>query len=120
MAHPTERAGLATVSILLGGTALFIAGHAWFKLAIWHHISRPHLLAIALLLLLTPIAVYLPGLAVGALPIVGLVVVVRAMRGRQPVEVIETAMPATARGKGAKPSEHRVASCGSEPGSTRV
>ena len=91
MAHPIEPAGLATTAILLGGTALFIAGHAWFKVAIWHHVSRPHLLAIALLLLSTPIAAYLPGLVVGALPIVGLVVVVRAMRGQQPVEVSETA-----------------------------
>ena len=97
MARPTDRAGVATSAILLGGTALFIAGHAWFKLAIWHHVSRSHLLAIALLLLLAPISVFLPGLAVGAVPILGLVIVVRAMRGQQPLEVIETEMPATAR-----------------------
>jgi low temperature requirement protein LtrA len=87
MAHPTDQAGLATVSILLGGTALFIAGHAWFKMLVFHHVSRPHLLALALLLLAMPIAVFLPGLAVGAIPLVGLSVVVRAMRGAQPAEL---------------------------------
>lgn len=96
LAQPTQPTGVATASILLGGTAVFIAGHAWFKVAIWHHLSRSHLLAIALLLVLTPIAVFLPRLAVGALPVVGLVVVVLAMRGQQPVEVIGNAMPARA------------------------
>lgn len=38
MANPTDQAGLATVSILLGGTALFIAGHAWFKVC-WSGIT---------------------------------------------------------------------------------
>lgn len=96
-AQPTDRAALATVSILLGGTALFIAGHAWFKVLVWHHLSRPHLLAIALLLLSMPIAVLLPGLAVGAFPLIALSVVVLAMQGAQPAGIIESPVPATAR-----------------------
>jgi len=96
LAHPTQPAGIATPSILLGGTAIFLAGHALFKLAIWHHVSRSHIAAIILLLLLIPIAALLPGLAVAALAIVGLGVVVAAMRGQAPATVLETIRPATA------------------------
>ena len=95
LAQPTHPAGVAA-SILLGGTAVFLAGHALFKLAIWHHVSRSHIAAIILLLLLIPIAVFLPGLAVAALAIVGLVVVVAALRGQAPVAVLEAIRPATA------------------------
>jgi low temperature requirement protein LtrA len=87
LANPTGAAGVATASILLGGTALFIGGHLLFKLAIWHHVSRSHLAAIVLLLLMTPIAAFLPGLVVAALAVVGLVVVVAAMRGRPAADV---------------------------------
>jgi low temperature requirement protein LtrA len=96
LTQPTQPAGIATASILLGGTALFIAGHALFKLAIWHHVSRSHIAAIILLLLLIPIAVFLPGIAVAALAIVGLGVVVAAMRGQAPAAVLEAIRPATA------------------------
>jgi low temperature requirement protein LtrA len=96
LAQPTQPAGVATASILLGGTAIFVAGHTLFKLAIWHHVSRAHLVAIILLLLLIPIAVFLPGLAVAALAIAGLGVVVAAMRGQAAVAVIEANRPATA------------------------
>jgi low temperature requirement protein LtrA len=96
LARPTQPAGVATASILLGGTAIFLAGHAFFKLAIWHHVSRSHIAAIILLLILIPIAVSVPGLAVAALAIVGLGVVVAAMRGQAPAAVLEAIRPATA------------------------
>ena len=96
LAQPTQPAGVATASILLGGTAIFLAGHALFKLAIWHHVSRSHFAAIILLLLLIPIAVNLPGLAVATLAIVGLGVVVAALRGQAPAAVLEAIRPATA------------------------
>ena len=96
LARPTQPAGVATASILLGGTAIFLAGHALFKLAIWHHVSRSHVAAIILLLVLIPIAVFLPGLAVAALAIVGLGVVAAALRGRAPTAVLEGIRPATA------------------------
>jgi len=96
LARPTQPAGVATASILLGGTAIFLAGHALFKLAIWHHVSRSHIAAIVVLLLLIPIAVFLPGLAVAALAIVGLCVVIAALTGRAPAAVLEAVRPATA------------------------
>jgi low temperature requirement protein LtrA len=95
LAQPTQPAGVATASILLGGTALFIAGHALFKWAIWRHASRPHLAAIALLVLLIPLAVFLPGLVVGVLAMIGLVVVIGAMRSQVPTDVMEPVRPAT-------------------------
>jgi len=82
LARPTQPAGVATACILLGGTAIFLAGHALFKLAVWHRVSRSHLAAIILLLVLIPIAVFLPGLAVAALAIVGLSIVLAALRGQ--------------------------------------
>jgi low temperature requirement protein LtrA len=82
LARPTQPAGVATACILLGGTAIFLAGHALFKLAVWHRVSRSHIAAIILLLVLIPIAVFLPGLAVAALAIVGLGVVLAALRGQ--------------------------------------
>jgi len=96
LARPTQPAGVATASILLGGTALFLAGHALFKLAIWHHVSRSHVAAIIVLLVLIPIAVFLPGLAVAALAIVGLGVVAATLRGRAPTAVLEAIRPPTA------------------------
>jgi len=87
--RPTQSAGIATASILLGGSAIFIAGHALFKLAIWHHVSRSHIAAIILLVLLIPIAVFLPGLAAAAFAIVGLGVVVAAMRRQEPAAVLQ-------------------------------
>jgi low temperature requirement protein LtrA len=96
LARPTQSAGVATASILLGGTAIFLAGHALFKLAIWHHVSRSHVAAIILLVVVIPIAVFLPGLAVAALAIVGLGVVAATLRGRAPTAVLEGIRPATA------------------------
>jgi low temperature requirement protein LtrA len=96
LARPTQPAGVATASILLGGTAIFLAGHALFKLAIWHHVSRSHVAAIVLLLVSIPIAVFLPGLAVAGLAIVGLGVVAAAMRGQAPAAVLEAIRPASA------------------------
>jgi len=100
LAQPTFTAGVATASILLGGTALFIAGHALFKLAIWHHAPRSHIAAIILLLLLIAPAVFLPALVVGALAIVGLGVVVIGLRGRVPADAIGAVRPATAEESG--------------------
>jgi hypothetical protein len=49
----------STAWLVLGGTALFIAGHAAFKLAVWRVVSWPRLAAVAVLGLL--------GLAAGTL-----------------------------------------------------
>jgi low temperature requirement protein LtrA len=63
--HPTGHADLATVATVLGGPALFLAGHALFKYAVFRVVSRARLVAIALLAGIAPVAAALPPLAIG-------------------------------------------------------
>jgi low temperature requirement protein LtrA len=46
IAHPSGHAGTATVATVLGGPALFLAGHAAFKWLVFGRVSLPRLLAI--------------------------------------------------------------------------
>ena len=50
--------------MILGGPALFLAGHAAFKLVVWRHVSWPRVTGVAVLALL--------GLAATAIPELGL------------------------------------------------
>jgi low temperature requirement protein LtrA len=65
IAHPTGHADLATVATVLGGPALFLAGHALFKYTVFRAISVPRLVAIALLVAFVPVALALPPILVG-------------------------------------------------------
>jgi low temperature requirement protein LtrA len=58
---------------LYGGVALFLLAHAAFKYRTWHHVTVRRLVVAALLLLLMPAAMELPGLA--ALGLLGAVMV---------------------------------------------
>jgi low temperature requirement protein LtrA len=49
IAHPSGHASLDTVATVLGGPALFLAGHLLFKRAVFGVWSLPHLTAIAIL-----------------------------------------------------------------------
>jgi low temperature requirement protein LtrA len=64
LSRPGAPAAGSTAWLVLGGTALFIAGHAAFKIAVWRVVSWPRLAAIAILALL--------GLAAGSLSALGL------------------------------------------------
>jgi low temperature requirement protein LtrA len=64
--HPASSAGLATALMLAGGSALFLAGHAMFKLTVWNVVSWSRVVAVAVLLAFVPIAAGLPDLVVGA------------------------------------------------------
>lgn len=66
VSHPDSSAGLATALMLAGGSALFLAGHALFKLTVWNLLSWSRVVAIALLLAFIPVAAALPDLVVGA------------------------------------------------------
>jgi low temperature requirement protein LtrA len=61
-------AAVSTVSawMVLGGPALFLAGHAAFKFVVWRVVSWPRLVGIAVLGLLALAAHALPDLALGA------------------------------------------------------
>jgi low temperature requirement protein LtrA len=59
--------GLASTSwLILGGTALFIAGHAAFKIAVWRVVPWSRLAAVAVLGLLGFAAPHVPALVLGA------------------------------------------------------
>jgi low temperature requirement protein LtrA len=47
VSDPQAHARPATSWLILGGTALFIAGHAAFKAAVWHHLSWSRVAALA-------------------------------------------------------------------------
>src|SRR6266699_3024956 len=65
---PSAGAAASTASawMILGGPALFLAGHAAFKLVVWRVLSWPRLAGIAVLGLLAPAADAIPALALGA------------------------------------------------------
>src|ERR687898_204875 len=75
VAHPGERATAALVALTLGGTALFLAGHALFTWAIFGVLSWPRVVAIAALIALVPMGFVVPGLALG----VAVVLIVTAL-----------------------------------------
>jgi low temperature requirement protein LtrA len=59
--------GVAKASwLILGGTALFIAGHAAFKIAVWRVMPWSRLAAVAVLGLLGLAAPHVPALGLGA------------------------------------------------------
>ena len=73
VAHPGDRATAALVTLALGGTALFLAGHALFKWAIFGVLSWLRVVAIAALIALVPVGFEVPAIALSG--VAGLVVV---------------------------------------------
>jgi len=65
--HPLGSADLAATLMILGGSAIFLAGHALFKSAVWGLWSRPRIAAIGLLLGLCFLAAIAPALLMGIL-----------------------------------------------------
>jgi low temperature requirement protein LtrA len=66
LSHP-DAVGEAPVSwLVLGGTALFIAGHAAYKASLWRRISWPRIAAIAALGLLGLLAPHVSALILGS------------------------------------------------------
>ena len=76
LAHPSTSAAGPTAAMLLGGAALFLAGHATFTWAVWHVVAWTRLAAIAVLVALAALAHTLSALELAA--IVALTVVVVA------------------------------------------
>jgi low temperature requirement protein LtrA len=66
LADPLATASVATTAMLLGGTVLFLAGHALFKVQIWHTRSWTRIGGIAILLGLGAVGPLMPALAVAA------------------------------------------------------
>ena len=66
LARPVAAAGPVTAWLVLGGTALFLAGHAAFKATVWRIVPWTRLAAIAVLGLLGAVAASMSALALGA------------------------------------------------------
>jgi low temperature requirement protein LtrA len=77
VAHPGEPGTLASITLTLGGTALFMAGLALFKWAVFGVLPFSHAVAVAALLALMPVGFAIPALALSGaagLVVVGLAV----------------------------------------------
>ena len=66
LSDPGRPAAMAAAWMILGGPALFLAGHAAFKLVVWRFVSWPRLAGIAVLALLALAAGAIPALALAA------------------------------------------------------
>jgi low temperature requirement protein LtrA len=66
LSDPAQPASAAAAWMILGGPALFLAGHAAFKLVVWRAVSWPRLAGIAVLALLALAAGAMPALALAA------------------------------------------------------
>jgi low temperature requirement protein LtrA len=69
IAHPTGHASTATILTVVGGPALFLAGHALFKWAVFGRLSVAHLTAIVALAALIPVGQVAPPLLIAALAV---------------------------------------------------
>jgi low temperature requirement protein LtrA len=67
IAHPTGHTSGATVATLLGGPALFLAGHALYKQATFQTVSVNRIGGIGLLAVLAPVGSAVPPLALSAM-----------------------------------------------------
>jgi low temperature requirement protein LtrA len=77
VAHPGEVGTLASITLTLGGTALFVAGQAFFKWAVFGVLPFSRAVAVAALMSLIPVGFALPTLALSGaagLIVVGLAV----------------------------------------------
>jgi low temperature requirement protein LtrA len=83
IAHPDAPATAATTAVILGGPALYLAGNALFKWAVWGRLAWSRLVAIGALALLAPAADVLPALALaGAAALIVVVLAVWDTRTR--------------------------------------
>ena len=73
--HPTARGELTTAWLVLGSTALFLFGHALFKLMVWRAVSWVRVSAVVVLLALVPVGRHLSALVLGSCALAALVVV---------------------------------------------
>jgi low temperature requirement protein LtrA len=90
IAHPGGPTSAATAAAVLGGPALFLAGHFLFKWAVFGALSAPRLAAIVALAALVPVSLVVPPLALAgaATLILAAVVVYDARAHPQPAPVL--------------------------------
>jgi low temperature requirement protein LtrA len=62
--HPSGHAQPAWIAVILGGPGLFLAGRAVFEYAVFARVSRPRMIGLLVLAVVSPAMVLLPPLAV--------------------------------------------------------
>ncbi|MEV6966585.1 low temperature requirement protein A [Hamadaea sp. NPDC051192] len=67
IAHPLGHSSWPAIATILGGAALFLAGHALYKWALSRQLSRVQLVASAVLIAVMPIAPHLPPIVLAGL-----------------------------------------------------
>ncbi len=73
--HPGH-AATATSWLVLGGTALFLAGHAAFKWVVWRIVPWSRIIAAAILVALVPIGSHVSSIALGVIAMVAVLAVI--------------------------------------------
>lgn len=96
LSHPLSSAAGSTGWMILGGTALFLAGHAWFKLTVWRTVPWTRASAVLVLALLGLAASHVSALSLGACADAVVVAVVAADRLQHPASSHDQARPAAA------------------------
>src|SRR5918997_1878126 len=84
VAHPGEHGTPTSVTLMFGGTALFVAGHAFFKWAVFGQVPWSRLVAVLALAVLAPVGLALPalGIALAAALVVALLATWDALADR--------------------------------------
>jgi low temperature requirement protein LtrA len=83
--HPAAHGETPTAWLILGGTALFLGGHAAFKAAVWRTISWPRVSGVVVLLALGVLAPHTATLTLSICSLAVLVAVAIADRLRHPL-----------------------------------
>lgn len=65
LAHPTARGVMSTAWLVVGGVALFLAGHAVFKAVVWRVVSWPRVIAVVVLAALLVLAPHVTAIVLG-------------------------------------------------------
>jgi len=78
--HPHAHGHGSTSALVLGGAALYLAGHALFKWVVWRRVSWPRAGGVVLLVALTPLAPHVTALTLGFAVLAVIVAVVVADR----------------------------------------
>jgi low temperature requirement protein LtrA len=80
LAEPSARGVFSTSWLLVGGAALFLAGHAVFKAVVWHVVSWPRVIAVVVLLVLLVPARHVSALALATATVAVIIAVAVADR----------------------------------------
>jgi low temperature requirement protein LtrA len=78
LSHPAGHGGAATAWLVLGGTGLYIAGHAAFKAVVWRRVSWARIAALVVLALLAFLAPHVSALVLAACTAAVVVAVIAA------------------------------------------